>query len=89
MTGELFESNKEKYTPADTLPVYNKQGWLQEDVVGVEQSPPSPTIVPPVMLKRLWSQSKAPSGVSVPEQTIVPPLMFSVPLESIASFLEL
>jgi hypothetical protein len=62
-------------------------GCLQVLDDGVLVPPPRPSSVPPVMVKVLLSQSNPSSGCVVPMAMAVPPLMVSVPLESMPSLL--
>lgn len=57
-------------------------------VEGELLEPPAAIRVPPVIMSGFQSQSIPPSGILPPNATVYPPVIFIVPLESIASYPE-
>ena len=60
---------------------------VHTEAVGVEVAPPIPTMMPPVILKVFWSQSKPSSGLWEPMAMVRPPVTVMVPLASMPSLL--
>lgn len=79
------ESRIVSIAPDDAWRPYMTTFCVHLPVVGVDVLPPVPMSVPPVIEKVFWSQSKPSSGSRVPDDTMTPPDMVIVPLESIPS----
>lgn len=67
------------------IPLQMTAAWVEAEAIGELVLPPVPITAPPVIIKVFRSQSIPASGCPLPEALTTPPLIASVPFESIPS----